>query len=66
MHIHFLTHPEIGPARHASNRGLDSVLGLQRHLLGMAAFAIGIEEAWGRARMSEIKAVDWPVGIDVL
>lgn len=63
MHIHYLHHPQFGPVEHAKRRGFDNVLGLQRHLLGLAAFAIGIEPAWGRQQMDEIKRANWPIGI---
>ncbi|WP_063498194.1 reverse transcriptase family protein [Paraburkholderia phytofirmans] len=63
MHIHYLHHPQIGPVEHARRRGFDNVLGLQRHLLGLAAFAMGIEPAWGRQQMDEIKRANWPIGI---
>ena len=60
MHIHFLTHTTIGPVAHANNRGFDSVLGLQHHVFGRAAFAAGIEPAWGKQRLQELSAVQWP------
>lgn len=40
--------------------GFDSMLGLQRHVFGLAYFAIGIEPEWGRARLAELKALPWP------
>jgi len=64
MHIHFLTHPNIGPVTHAKHRGFDSVLGMQHYLFGLAAFAIGIEPDWGRQRMSELKGVHWPTAAE--
>lgn len=63
MHIHYLHHPDFGPMEHARRRGFDNVLGLQRHLLGLAAYAMGIEPAWGRKQMHEIKRANWPMGI---
>lgn len=64
MHIHFLQNERIGPVRHAVKRGFDSVLGLQHHLLGLVAFAIGIEADWGTARMRELNAIDWPTALE--
>jgi RNA-directed DNA polymerase len=63
LHIYYLHHKNIGPVEHAKRRGFDNVLGLQRHLLGLAAFAIGIEPEWGRERMNEIKSANWPIGL---
>lgn len=60
MHIHFLTHAAVGPVAHATNRGFDSVLGLQHHVFGLAAFATGIEPLWGKQRLQELSAVHWP------
>lgn len=60
MHIHFLKISNIGPAGHAARRGFDTVLGLQHHVFGLAAFAIGIEYNWGCARMSELRSINWP------
>lgn len=60
MHIHFLNKPDIGPVGHAERRGFDTVIGLQHHVFGLAAFAIGIENNWGRARMAELRSVNWP------
>jgi hypothetical protein len=53
-------HPQIGPVKHAMNRHFDSVLGLQHHVFGLAAFAVGIEPLWGGSRLAELRAVSWP------
>jgi RNA-directed DNA polymerase len=39
----------------------DSSLGLQRHVFGLAYYAMGIERSWGSARLAELKALHWPV-----
>jgi len=62
MHIHFLTKNDVGPVAHAAHRGFDTVIGLQHHVFGLAAFAIGVEERWGRDRMAELRSVNWPTG----
>jgi len=59
-HLHFLTHPKIGPTRHADYLGFDTVLGLQHHVFGLAAFATGIERAWGIACLERLRKVTWP------
>jgi RNA-directed DNA polymerase len=66
MHIHYLSRSDVGPARHAQNRGFDSVVGLQHHVLGLAAYAMGVERKWGADRMAEIKLVNWPTAQVVL
>jgi hypothetical protein len=40
--------------------GFDSILGLQRHVFGLAYFAKGIEREWGESRLMELKALPWP------
>lgn len=64
MHIHFLLHPKIGPVAHSKNRGFDSVLGLQHHVFGLAAFATGIERRWGSERLKELSTVKWPTAAE--
>jgi RNA-directed DNA polymerase len=59
-HVHFLSHPKIGPAKHAQHRGFDSVLGLQYHVFGLAAFAAGIEPACGAECLEALRAAPWP------
>lgn len=59
-HIHFLSKQDIGPSIHASARGFDSVLGMQRHIYGLLAYALGIERDWAKGMLSELSKVDWP------
>jgi len=44
----------------------DSMLGLQRHVFGLAYFAIGIEAEWGRARLAELQALPWPTAAGIV
>jgi RNA-directed DNA polymerase len=60
LHLYCLMHPNIGPVRHAQARKFDSVLGMQHHVFGLAAFAMGIESEWGSARMEELRRIAWP------
>lgn len=60
VHLHCLTHGEIGPVKHAMHRGFDSVLGLQHHVFGLAAFAAGIEPKWGKQCQKALRTVAWP------
>mgnify|MGYP000846069294 CR=1 FL=1 len=60
-HIHYLQkYPSQGIPPHEKLK-FDSRLGLQRHVFGLAYYAIGIERAWGAARLAELKALPWPV-----
>jgi len=60
-HIHYLKkYQSQGISPHEKLK-FDSSLGLQRHVFGLAYYAIGIERAWGAARLAELKALPWPV-----
>jgi RNA-directed DNA polymerase len=59
-HLHFLLRVDFGPARHAKERGFDSVYGMQRHVYGLVAYAIGIEPVWARPIFEKLAKVDWP------
>lgn len=63
VHLHYLR--KKGPELHARDWGFDSVYGLQNHLFGLAAFAIGIDPAWGRETMRELKALPWPAPFEM-
>jgi RNA-directed DNA polymerase len=60
MHLHFLRHPEIGPARHAARRGFAAVAGLRNHIEGLVSFAGQIEPEYAKARNAELITVRWP------
>lgn len=60
-HIYYLKkHHSQGIPPH-EKLSFDSSLGLQRHVFGLAYYAMGIERAWGAARVAELKALPWPV-----
>jgi RNA-directed DNA polymerase len=46
QHIYFLTHPDIGPARHAGRRQFASVMGLRNHVYGLISYARMIDPAF--------------------
>jgi RNA-directed DNA polymerase len=46
--------------------GFDSILGLQRHVFGLAYYAKGIEREWGELRLLELKALSWPTDHGIL
>jgi hypothetical protein len=60
MHLHFLRHPEVGPAAHAARRGFAAVAGLRNHIEGLLSFARQIEPEYAKARNEELAAVHWP------
>lgn len=60
MHLHFLTHPDVGPSHHAARRGFAAVAGLRRHIEGLVSFARQIEPEYAKARGAELAAVHWP------
>lgn len=59
LHLHFITHPDIGPAHHAARRGFASVEGLRQHLLGLIAFAGQIDPSYGAECRSKLRAAQW-------
>lgn len=58
-HLHFLSHPDVGPARHAAHLGGATLHGLQQHVHGLILHAKQIEPAYGAARLEEFNAVQW-------
>jgi len=44
---------------HAAHRGFDSVLGLQRHVYGLLAYAVSVEKEWALEMKSELSEVNW-------
>jgi RNA-directed DNA polymerase len=60
-HIHYLKKFESQGRPPHEVLGFDTSLGLQRHVFGLAYYAIGIERSWGEARLAELKALHWPV-----
>jgi len=58
-HLHFLRHPDVGPARHAAHLGGATVHGLQQHVHGLILYARQIEPAYGAERLEDYSAVQW-------
>ena len=59
MHLYYLNHSEIGPVRHAENRGFESIIGLRAHVRGLIAHAQLVEPEYGRVRLEEFKRIVW-------
>lgn len=57
-HLYYLH--KLGPKRHARRRGFTSLLGMYRHLMGLAAFAAQVEPELGQTWRRELEAVEWP------
>ena len=60
-HIHYLKKYQSQGIPPHEKLKFDSSLGLQRHVFGLAYYAMGIERVWGAARLAELKALPWPV-----
>ena len=59
MHLYYLNHPRIGPARHAENRGFESIVGLRSHVRGLIAYAQLVDPGYAEARLGEFMSVEW-------
>ena len=59
MHLYYLNHSEIGPVRHAENRGFESIIGLRAHIRGLIAHAQLVEPEYGRVRLDEFNSITW-------
>ena len=59
MHLHYLNHPECGPARHAEKRNFDSILGLRSHVRGLIAYAQQVEPDYARGCLEEFDKINW-------
>ena len=52
---------KFGPEKHAVDRGFRSVLGLRRHLEGLASFANSVNPEIGARAASILAEVSWPL-----
>ena len=60
QHIHYLTHPNIGPARHAEKRKFASTEGMRNHIEGLIAYAHDIDPGFAANCRIKLKDVRWP------
>lgn len=58
QHYHYLR--QYGAVEHARYRGFDSALVLERHLLGLIAFATQVEPEYGKRLLEEHHSIAWP------
>ncbi|MBM3116424.1 reverse transcriptase family protein [Jeongeupia naejangsanensis] len=61
MHLYYLERADVGPVRHAQQRGFSAVAGLRNHLLGLAAYASQVEPMYGAELRKRLMAVSWPI-----
>jgi RNA-directed DNA polymerase len=60
MHLHFLLHADVGPAKHAQARGFAAVAGLRNYLHGLVAYAAQIEPDYAASVAAHLARVQWP------
>ncbi len=60
QHLHFLTRPDVGPAKHAAAKGFSSVYGLQNHVRGLIAHATQVDPGFARNCWHQFNTIDWP------
>lgn len=63
MHLHYLE--ALGPAAHAQHRGFESVIGLQNHVFGLAAHAIGVDKKTGGDWLRRLQRLPWPTAFEM-
>jgi RNA-directed DNA polymerase len=61
QHIYFLKHPNIGPAKHAINRGFSSVWGLRNHIEGLIAYTRDIDPDYAKHCDASLSDIKWPL-----
>ncbi|WP_406721498.1 reverse transcriptase family protein [Thioclava litoralis] len=59
QHLHYLTHPDFGPAGHASARKT-SVSRIYHHVFGLICWAKAVEPSFGEEALRSFNAVNWP------
>ena len=59
MHLHFLCRPEVGPVRHAGNRGFESIIGLRSHVRGLIAHAQMVEPEYADGCLAAFGRIVW-------
>lgn len=60
-HLHYLHHPDVGPARHAHARAFASIDGMKNHVRGLIAFAHDIDPMFAKACAIQFNQIDWPI-----
>jgi RNA-directed DNA polymerase len=60
QHLYYLTHPAVGPVRHAQRREFASVYGLKNHVIGLVRFAHSIDPGFASNCKLKLSRVVWP------
>jgi RNA-directed DNA polymerase len=60
QHLYYLTHPAVGPAKHAQRRGFASVYGLKNHVIGLVRFSHSIDPSFATDCKQKLSGVEWP------
>lgn len=61
MHLYYLEREDVGPLKHAEQRGFSAVAGMRNHLMGLAAYAIQVEPTYGESIKARLERIKWPV-----
>lgn len=59
LHLHYLTHPDFGPAKHADARKT-SIARIYHHVFGTICWARAVEPKFGSAALVRFNLIDWP------
>lgn len=59
LQLHYLTHPDFGPARHAEMKKR-SISAVYNQVLGLIHWARAVEPAYGNGLLSRFNAIQWP------
>ena len=59
QHLHYLTHPDFGPANHAASRNT-SISRIYHHVFGLICWAKAVEPSFGREATELFNSVRWP------
>lgn len=59
MHLHYLGHPDFGPARHATARKT-SIAAIYHHVLGLIFWARAVDKSFGSELLRQFNSIAWP------
>lgn len=59
QHLHYLTHPDFGPASHAAARKT-SISRIYHHVFGLICWAKAVEPSFGVQAIETFNSVNWP------
>lgn len=59
QHLHYLTHPDFGPASHAAARKT-SISRIYHHVFGLICWAKAVEPSFGEKAIATFNSVKWP------